>query len=281
MRAENKSRETIKNYTTTVRAYIAWCERECVPADLDRNGVTAFVAHVLDTSAVATGVARQLGVRRFSAWLTAEGVIDSDPLLGLRAPKLDQPVVPKLSDYEIGALLRACSGRTFPDRRDEALVRMALDTTARADELLAMQTDRLDMKRMIAVIERGKGGRGRVVPFTAKTAQVLDRYLRMRAGHALADTPALWLGERGHEFAYSAFRKALLRRAKTAGIRDFHPHRLRHTAASRWLAAGGSEGGLMAIAGWQSRDMINRYTSDTAMERAVAEARRLNLGNTY
>src|SRR6185437_12492402 len=35
-----------------------------------------------------------------------------------------------------------------------------------------------------------------------------------------------------------------------AGIKDFHPHVMRHTAADRWLSAGGSEGGLMAIAGW-------------------------------
>jgi integrase/recombinase XerD len=34
---------------------------------------------------------------------------------------------------------------------------------------------------------------------------------------------------------------------------------LRHTAAHRWLAAGGTEGGLMAVAGWSRRDMLDRY----------------------
>ena len=64
-----------------------------------------------------------------------------------------------------------------------------------------------------------------------------------------------------------------------AGLNGFHPHLLRHTAASRWLAAGGSEGGLMAVAGWSTRDMIDRYTRATAAERAAAEARGLNLGD--
>jgi len=54
---------------------------------------------------------------------------------------------------------------------------------------------------------------------------------------------------------------------------------LRHTAASRWPAAGGSEGGLMAVAGWTRRDMIDRYTAATARERAADEARSLNLGD--
>ena len=54
---------------------------------------------------------------------------------------------------------------------------------------------------------------------------------------------------------------------------------LRHTAAHRWLAAGGTEGGLMAVAGWSSREMLDRYARATAAERAAAEARNLNLGD--
>lgn len=48
---------------------------------------------------------------------------------------------------------------------------------------------------------------------------------------------------------------------------------LRHTAASRWLAAGGSEGGLMAIAGWRRPDMLDRYAAATRASRAIEEAR--------
>ena len=63
-----------------------------------------------------------------------------------------------------------------------------------------------------------------------------------------------------------------------AGIHGFHPHKLRHTAAHRWLAAGGSESGLMAMAGWTRTDMLIRYTRATAEDRAAAEARKLDLG---
>jgi integrase len=54
---------------------------------------------------------------------------------------------------------------------------------------------------------------------------------------------------------------------------------LRHTAAHRWLAAGGSEGGLMAVAGWTRPDMLVRYTRAQASARAAEEAQRLNLGD--
>jgi integrase len=68
-------------------------------------------------------------------------------------------------------------------------------------------------------------------------------------------------------------------RAKQAGVEGFYLHRMRHTAATRWLAAGGSEGGLMAVAGWSNRQMLDRYVAATASERAADEARKLNLGD--
>ena len=79
--------------------------------------------------------------------------------------------------------------------------------------------------------------------------------------------------------AYNGLYRTLAKRARVAGIRNFSPHQLRHTAASRWLAAGGSEGGLMAIAGWKRRDMMDRYAAATRASRAVEEARNLGLGD--
>ena len=128
-------------------------------------------------------------------------------------------------------------------------------------------------------MRRGKGGKGRIAPFGAHTARAVDRYLRARRTHRLADTAALWLGDRGKNLEYYGLRNALQYRAELAGLKGFHLHLLRHTAASRWLAAGGSEGGLMSVAGWSTRDMIDRYTRSTAAERAADEARRLGLGD--
>ena len=66
---------------------------------------------------------------------------------------------------------------------------------------------------------------------------------------------------------------------RTGRDRRAPPHVLRHTAATRRLAAGGSVGGLMAVAGWTRRDMIDRYTAATAAERAADEARTHGLGD--
>jgi integrase/recombinase XerD len=280
LRAERKSPVTITAYGSGVRAFLTWCTVQGVSPELDRRTVSAWIADLLDGGAEPTTArSRQHAVRSFSRWLAEEGEIDRDELLGLRPPKLDQKITPRLTDEECAALVKACSGRDFRDRRDEALVRLLLETGIRAGEACGLAVADVDLARGLVAVRRGKGGKGRTVPVGPQTTRALDRYLRMRRGHRLADTPDLWLGENGRGFSYPGLYKMMRERAADAGLKDLHPHTLRHTAAQRWLAAGGSEGSLMAVAGWRDRAMLDRYTRATAAERAAAEARGLDLGD--
>jgi integrase len=154
-----------------------------------------------------------------------------------------------------------------------------IETGARAGEVVNIAVTDVNLTAGTVVIRRGKGGKGRTVPIGPQTTRALDRYLRLRRTHRLANAPELLLGDRGKGFSYDGLYSALVFRAEQAGLEGFHPHILRHTAAGRWLAAGGSEGGLMAVAGWTRRDMIDRYTRATSERRAVEEARRLQLGD--
>lgn len=280
LRAERKSAGTIRSYGDGVRRFLAWCDRTGSAAVLDRATLSAFVADLLEAGAeAATARSRQLALRRFSAWLAEEGELPADVLVGIRPVKLDTKVIEPLTDVQLRALLATCKGAELRERRDDALVRFMAETGTRAGEVVALGVADIDLLAGVATIRKGKGGKGRTVPFGPQTARALDRYLRVRRAHRLADTPALWLGDRGKEFSYDALHKSLGARAVAAGIAGFHPHLLRHTAAHRWLAAGGSEGGLMAVAGWTRPDMLLRYTRAQASSRAATEARALNLGD--
>jgi site-specific recombinase XerD len=279
MRSEHKSAATIKTYGAGVAAFLLWCQSTGNAPVLDRATVQEFIASLLESGAEpATAHARHKALRRFAAWLVTEGELDTDPLLGAKPPQVGRKVTPALSDDQLKALIKACAGKSLRDRRDEALVRLMAETGARAGEVIALQVADVDLDRGLVVIRRGKGAKGRVAPISPQAVTAIDRYLRSRRTHRLADTGALWVGAGGKTFGYSALRDGLRDRAVQAGIAGFHPHLLRHTAATRWLRAGGSEGGLMAVAGWSSRSMLDRYTAASASERAAAEARGLNLG---
>jgi site-specific recombinase XerD len=280
LQADRKSRQTVDAYTTGVRLFLDWCADNGKAPVLDRSTVRTWVMSLLDAgAAAATARTRQMALKRFSAWLLEEGETEADLIRDLKPPKLDVQVVEGLTDEQCTALVKACQGRDFIDRRDEAVARLLIETGMRAGEVLALRVDDIDVQRGLAVIQRGKGGKGRVVPFGPQVARAIDRYLRMRRTHRLAHTEALWLGGGGQRFGYHGLDVSMKRRAAAAGIAGFHLHLLRNTAATRWLAAGGSENGLMAVAGWSSREMLDRYTKASASDRAAAEARKLDLGN--
>jgi Phage integrase family len=153
-------------------------------------------------------------------------------------------------------------------------VRLMFTTGARAGEVVAMQVNDLNLRSVppTAIIGLGKGDKSRVIPSAVEAAAAIDKYTRARRTHRLKDDPALWLGDRGKHVSYDALHKTLAMRAAMADIDGFHPHRLRHTAAHRWLSKGGSESGLMAVAGWSRPDMLMRYTNARASARAAEEA---------
>ena len=55
-----------------------------------------------------------------------------------------------------------------------------------------------------------------------------------------------------------------------AGIGHVHPHMLRHTFAHRFLEQGGTEGDLQQLGGWESAEVMRRYGSARAVDRALA-----------
>jgi integrase/recombinase XerD len=271
LRAEHLSRNYVRLCTTSLRTYIS-----AGYTTLDKRSVQEFLG-TIESSATANVKCRML--KRFSRWLAEEGETKTDVLAALKPPAVRERMVLKMPGDEIERLLKACSGNDFRSKRDAALIAFGLATGARANEVLGMRVDDVDMSRMIAVITVGKGGRGRIVPFGFHAARYLDRYLRARKKHPRASSEWLWIGGDGGQYTnhlvYNGMAASLRKRALDAGVEGFHYHRLRHSMASNWLAKGGTEGGLMAIAGWRSRAMLDRYTRDTASSRAIDEARRL------
>ncbi|XVV05814.1 tyrosine-type recombinase/integrase [Actinosynnema sp. CA-248983] len=280
LRAENKSERTCTIYLQSVRFLAAWLTAAGLPPTLDqltRANVLAWLADLSDRHAHGTVRTRWKGLHRFCGWLVAEGVIDVHPMHGLEVPEVPERPVPVLTDDQLAALIKACQGKRFYDRRDEAVVRFLLDCGVRNSELCGVTKSGLDLDNQMVIVT-GKGGKSRPVYFGPRTARALDRYARMRAGHRWADADSFFLGERG-PLTTDGVREIVRVRAEAAGIEGAFPHRFRHTWAHDFLLAGGQERDLKRLAGWSSDAMLERYGASAADHRARMATRKLSRGD--
>lgn len=285
LEGENKATRTVGNYLEGMDLFTRWLEEPENYPGLEVDEVTPamcrqWLAHLIDTRSASTARTRWAAMRQFWGWAAEEQEIQVNPMEAVKQPQTVEAAIEVLTPEQVRAVLATCNGPSFLERRDQALMMLFVDTGTRASALAGAQLSKVDMRaRTIEVVE--KGSKVIVKPFGVKAARALDRYLRARARSPYAHvSTAVFISARdGRPLNRNSVLQMLKRRGREAGVPGLHPHMFRHTFVDRWLAAGGSEGDLMELNGWTSRDMLGRYASRTKAERARASHRLLSPGD--
>jgi integrase/recombinase XerC len=238
-------------------------ERAPAPEEIDRLAVRAFVAHLSRSGLEKASVARKLSaVRSFLRHGVRTGRVEASPAEQVPTPKVPRPLPRTLTVDEMFNLLDHIDDDGPAARRDRALLELLYAAGLRVSELVALDLRDLDLgARMVRVL--GKGNKERMVPFGAKAAEALARWLdgseSLRASGRAGD--ALFLNLRGGRLTDRSVRRILGRRLREAAIHArLSPHDLRHSFATHMLGAGADLRAIQELLGHASLSTTQRYT---------------------
>jgi site-specific recombinase XerD len=144
----------------------------------------------------------------------------------------------------------------------EAELDLSLNTGLRRGEQFALRWDKVDLKRGLLTVARGKTGL-RHIPLNSAARRALS-VLRRYTGQ----TPFVCPYAHGQLRDWRRWFEAAVRRAK---LTDFHWHDLRHTFASRLVMAGVDLASVQALLGHKTVQMTLRYAhlAPAHLKRAV------------
>jgi integrase/recombinase XerD len=179
-----------------------------------------------------------------------------------------------LTTQEIEALLRVCSRRAPTGRRNRALIVTLWRCGLRISEALALRPRDVDLDQGLLRVQRGKGGRSRVVGVDAGTAAILADWLEVRQARVPRESVPLFCTLAGGSIDASYVRRLLPRLAQRAGVnKRAHPHGLRHAFAIGLDREGAPLTTIRDLLGHQSSATTDIYLRRIGASDAVDLAR--------
>ncbi len=234
--------------------------------------IRRWVAQMHSAGRTARGIALILsGWRGFYTWLGREGLVPSNPVQDVRAPKVPKPLPKALGVEEAVQLasFRAEDGHPVREARDHCITELLYGCGLRIGELVGLDVQ--DGKDARGWIDHdgaeahvlGKGSKKRSVPVGSKALVALAEWVSLRAQWAKygEGDAALFINERGQRLSPQHIRVRLKQRSLQAGLATpVHPHMLRHSFASHVLQSSGDLRAVQELLGHANITTTQVYT---------------------
>lgn len=218
----------------------------------------------------ATRARRVVSIRRFYTYLSDNlGVIDSNPLKALDAPKTKKSLPKYLSLEEAEKLLSVVDGK-FKER-DYAILTLFLNCGMRLSELVSIDYNDIKSDNSLTII--GKGNKERTVYLNNACIDAINAYMKVRPHDGVKDK-ALFLSSRNQRISAKTVQHLVYTYLDKAdlGDRGLSVHKLRHTAATLMYQHGNVDVLLLKeILGHENLGTTEIYThiSDAAARKAI------------
>ena len=278
LRASGRSEHTQATYGAAIAGLQRFTRERRMPplVSLTAEHIREYLNSLYERGNKPATVANRFrSLQQFYRWLVEEGERTDSPMDRISPPRVPDQILPHYGPNGVQKVLDTIGAKTRDvlALRDRAMVITFFDTGLRARELCGLKMESLDLHGL-SLLVTGKGGRQRRVGIGYMAAQAIERYHRRRAHSA-----CVFSDRYGGPMTFNAVKMALMRRFQAAGVPFHGVHGFRRGFAIAFLEAGGGPEDLRTLAGWESPQMLRRYTRATETERALKAHRTFSPGD--
>lgn len=213
--------------------------------EVTREHIAAYLLEMRENQEYRpTTIARKLAaLKAFFRYLRATGLLATDPLESLEAPRIQKQPPHTLTPEQVASMFRQIDVDQPGGRRDFAMFHLLYATGMRVSELVSLNLDDLDLVQATVVCpgRRGRSRRERTLSISEFVIEATRYYLdnvRPTLTMRHPDEQALFLNHHGERLTRQGFWLIIKGYARQAGITDITPHRLRHSFAVLMLREG-------------------------------------------
>jgi integrase/recombinase XerC len=266
------ARRTVELYALDLQKLTDFAAHTSVElTQVNNSHIRRWVAQMHGAGRSGRGIALILsGWRGFYAWLGRQGLVASNPVQDVRAPKAAKPLPKALSVDEAVQLAAHVVEQNDPwlEARDAAFVELLYSSGLRVAELTGLDVAASAAARGWVDLQAaevhvlGKGGKRRTVPVGAQALTALTHWLAVRGqGSVPATQAALFVGRHGTRLTAQSIWQRLRRRSQQAGLATpVHPHMLRHSFASHVLQSSSDLRAVQELLGHANISTTQVYT---------------------
>ena len=229
LQRRNYSPETIRAYLFAVKDFAAYFKKR--PDQLGQDHLRQYQLHLLNDRklTVETIAGRIAALRFFFVKVLRRSFRELDLVYPKRRERL--PVI--LSEEEVARLIE-CASTSY----HRVILMTLYGTGLRREELCRLKVTDVDSQRMVIHVRRGKGGRDRDVPLSARLLEVLRAYWKWKKPKTYL-FPGYYAARQNKPISSHTVWYAVAEAARRAGIqKKVSPHLLRHSWATHLLERG-------------------------------------------